>query len=125
LSISTSTTNKIDRYDITEILLKMALKLHNPNPPYLLVHIYFNYVTLMVDNIREGRTANKGSGKKRCGRRAGNDGWWSRRRKLITNDILLIVHSCSGKNISVVQKMDSVLCSSAYACNRIITCIIS
>jgi hypothetical protein len=50
-------------------IVESGVKHHNPNPPYLLEHFYFNYVTLMVNNIREGWTANIGSGKKRCGRR--------------------------------------------------------
>jgi len=35
-----STTNKIDRHDITEILLKVTLKHHNPNSIYFLNFLF-------------------------------------------------------------------------------------
>jgi hypothetical protein len=36
-----SSTNKTDRHDITEILLKVALKHHNPNPKFI---IFYNII---------------------------------------------------------------------------------
>ena len=43
-----SSTNKIDCHDITEILLKVALKHHNPNP---LPFKKLNSHSLNIDNL--------------------------------------------------------------------------
>ena len=75
--------------------------------------IKLNGRSLLVDNIREGRTANKRSGKKRCGR-SGNDGWWSRRRKLIINDTLLIVQSTGTCFIQTIYAPSSSLLQSKH-----------
>jgi hypothetical protein len=46
-NIQVSTTNKTDRHDITEILLKVALKHHDPNP----IELFNDYYTLRKQSL--------------------------------------------------------------------------